>query len=141
MTTDIVVLHVDDSEPILDLTAELLEKEDSGITVFSEKDPSNVLRAIETTDVDCVVSDYEMPDMDGLALCRRIRHDYPDLPFFVFTSNGKADLVDDAFAAGATDYIQKDPGVAQYKLLANRIRNAVRHHKARRRLDEITDTI
>lgn len=140
MTADITVFHVDDSLALLDITAELLERVDSEITVISESDPLEASRRIAEEDVDCVVSDYTMPGMDGLELCRRIRRDDPDLPFFVFTSKGSMELIDEALAAGATDFIQKDPGIAQFTLLANRIQNAVRHHHTQRRFDEVSDT-
>lgn len=140
MSTEITVLHVDDSEALLDITAELLERVDARMTVISEPDPIEAIDRIDGDDIDCVVSDYAMPGMDGLELCRRIREDSPHLPLFLFSSNGGTELIDEAFAVGATDYIQKDPGITQFKLLANRIRNAVGHHETLRRHDEVPDT-
>lgn len=139
MATDIRVLHVDDHAALLDLTAELLENVDDGITVVSESDPTEAMARMRTEEIDCVVSDYAMPEMDGLELCRRIRCEYPHVPFFVFTSRSGEEIVDRAFAAGATDYIQKEAGLTQYKLLAHRIENAVDHHQARKYIDEVSD--
>jgi DNA-binding NtrC family response regulator len=137
MTHEITVLHVDDNPALLDLTAELLERADTGITVLSESDPTAVPIRIATESIDCVVSDYEMPDCDGLELCHHVRRDHPHLPFFLFTGMGGRELVSEAMAAGVTDYIQKQPGVEQYTLLANRIINAVLFHRARERIVEL----
>lgn len=78
-----------------------------------------------------------MPEQNGLDLCRAVRDDHPDLPFFLFTSRGGEEIVSRAMVAGATDYIQKEPGVEQYTLLANRIDNAVSRHRTEERLAEL----
>lgn len=131
------VLHVDDDPALRDLTADILERVDEDLRVLSESDPTAVPGRIETEAVDCVVSDLRMPECDGFELCERVRRDHPDLPFFLFTSEGRAGLVDRAMSLGATDLIEKDPGIDQYKLLANRIDRAVEHHRARERIDEL----
>ena len=137
LTRDVRVLHVDDDPALRDLTADILERVDDGVRVLSEADPTAVPGRIEAESVDCVVSDLRMPERDGFELCEQVRRDHPDLPFFLFTSDSSAGLVDRAMAVGATDLIQKDPGIDQYRLLANRIGRAVEHHRARERIDEL----
>lgn len=140
LTVEIRVLHVDDSAPLRDLTAEFLERVDDRITVRSEADPTAVLGHLRADEIDCVVSDYEMPELDGIELCRQVRTEYPDLPFFLFTNREDEEIVDRAMAAGATDYLRKESGLVQYKLLAHRIGNAVRHRRTRRRLAELEES-
>ena len=137
MRRPIHVLYVDDDAPLRDLTAELLEKVSADITVETVADPTTVPTRIEAGTVDCVVSDYEMPEQNGLELCWEVRSAHPDLPFFLFTSRGGEEIVSRAMLAGATDYIQKEPGVEQYTLLANRITNAVARHRLEQRLEEL----
>lgn len=137
--TDLEVLHIDDDAALRDLTAELLERVDDGITVKSESDPTVVPGRIEAEPIDCVVSDYRMPETDGLELCRRIRDTHPDIPFFLFTTEYGEEVLDRAMSFGVTDYIQKESGTTHYKLLAYRIRNAVRHHRIRERIQELED--
>ena len=120
------VLHVDDDEAILDLTAEFVERADDRLTVRSVSDPRSVPALLRTEPVDCVVTDKRMPECDGLELCRRVREAHPDLPVVVFTSERGADVAERARAAGATDYVAKSPGVEQYEVLTDRIRAAVR---------------
>lgn len=130
-TSRIHVLHVDDEAALRDLTAEFLERADTHLTVTTEADPTMVVERVATEPIQCVVSDFEMTELDGLDLCRQVRSEHPNVPFFLFTSRKSEDLVDRAFAAGVTDYLQKDPGITQYKLLANRIRNAVAHYQVK----------
>lgn len=140
MTSKITVLHVDDSAAVRDLTAELLERVDSGIRVLSEADPTQVPSRVRTEEIDCVVSDLEMPELNGIALCERLQTGPASLPFFLLTNHYEEELIERAFAVGVTDYIQKESGIAHYTVLANRIRNATHHYQARKRIEEIEDT-
>lgn len=126
------VLHVDDDPAVLDLTADFLERLDGEMTLLSETDPRAVPERLETEDIDCVISDKRMPECDGVELCRRVREDHPDLPFVLFTSERRDGVLEEAMEAGATDFVAKEPGVEQYELLADRVREAVRDHRGDR---------
>jgi len=119
------VLHVDDDAGQLDLTADFLERADSRLQVLTETSASDALERIDAVAVDAVVSDYQMPDMDGLAFLDRVRDDYPDLPFVLFTGQGSEEIASEAIARGVTDYLQKEVGPDQYTVLANRLTNAI----------------
>lgn len=134
MSGDIQVLYVDDHAALRDLTAEFLEKANPSITVVVESDPNSVPERVADEDIDCVVSDYEMPECDGLELCERIRAEHEHLPYFLFTNRGDRESIEGALDAGVTDFIEKASGIEHYKLLANRITNAVQHHRDRQRL-------
>lgn len=134
MFGDILVLHVDDDAAIRDLTAEFLEEVDDAITVVSESDPTNVPARLDAEPIDCVVSDFNMPECTGLQLCTAVRNEYPWLPFILFTSERGDELAEDAIATGATDFVEKATGTHHYTLLANRITLAVTRHRAIQRL-------
>jgi PAS domain S-box-containing protein len=127
------VLHVDDEPDLTELTATVLEREDDRFRVETATSASNGLDRIEETVPDCIVSDYNMPRMDGIEFLRRVREDHPDLPFILYTGKGSEEVASDAISAGVTDYLQKRSGAGQYELLANRIRNAVRARREARR--------
>lgn len=139
MTTKINVLHVDDSAAVRDLTAELLSRVDERIRVVSESDPTAVPSRVRNQDIDCVVSDFEMPELDGIALYERLQQTAPAIPFFLLTNHYDEELIEQAITVGVTDYIQKESGIAHYKLLANRIHNATRHYRTQKRIEEIED--
>lgn len=58
---------------------------------------------------DCLLLDIEMPEMDGITLCRRVRsmEAYQDTPILMVTSRADAISIERAFAAGANDYVTK----------------------------------
>jgi DNA-binding NtrC family response regulator len=131
---DITVLHVDDDAAIRDLTAEFLEEVDDAITVRSESDPTAVPARVDAEPIDCVVSDFNMPECSGLELCTAVRNEHPWLPFILFTSERGEELAEEALAVGATDFVQKATGTHHYTVLANRITIAVTRHRAIARL-------
>jgi len=125
------VLHVEDDEAFAELAATYLERDDGGrpLSVTTVADPEVALDHVDAAD--CVVSDYDMPGMDGLELLAAVREADPDLPFVLFTGKGSEGTASDAISAGVTDYLQKDTGTEQYTVLANRVRNAVSRRRAR----------
>jgi PAS domain S-box-containing protein len=131
----IEVLHVEDESDFADLTATFLEREDDQFTVETATSAEEGLERIRDHPPDCVVSDYNMPGMNGLEFFRAVRERYPDLPFILFTGKGSEAIASDAISAGVTDYLQKGSGTEQYELLANRIRNAVRMRRETQRVD------
>ncbi|MFB6297137.1 MAG: ATP-binding protein [Salinirussus sp.] len=128
------VLHVDDDPEFADLTATMLE--DNGqFAVETATSASAGLERLDA-DVDCIVSDYEMPGTDGIEFLETVRERRPDLPFILFTGRGSESIASEAISAGVTDYLQKRPGTEQYELLANRITNAVDQARAGRRAEK-----
>jgi len=125
MGDPIRVLHVDDEPDFLDLVATMLEDEIDRATVERATTASEALDLLERR-VDCVVSDYEMPGMDGIDLLVAVRDRHPDLPFVLFTGTGSEDVASTAAAHGATDCLSKGAGSEQYALLADRLTEAVR---------------
>jgi PAS domain S-box-containing protein len=131
MADTIRVLHVDDAQGFAETTAEYLERVASDLSVVTTTSPDDGLDRLDDS-IDCVVSDYEMPERDGLELFDAVRDRYPDLPFILFTGKGNEAVASEAITAGVTDYLQKDRGTDQYTILANRVRNAVERRRARR---------
>lgn len=130
------VLHIDDNEAFMRLTATSLAEEESDLEISSESDPAVVLDRLSDGDIECIVSDYQMPSMDGLALLERVREDHPGLPFILFTGHGSERVASEAISAGVTDYVAKGGGIEQFELLAGRIKSAVEQRRTERALAE-----
>ena len=131
------VLHVDDDRAFLDLAATYLERTDESFEVTTAERAETALELLDSRTFDCVVSDYDMPGMDGLDLLRAVRERAPDLPFVLFTGRGSEEVASEAISAGVTEYMQKDTTGDQFVVLANRIRNAVERDRAETSLGEL----
>jgi len=143
MEGDIRVLHVDDAPEFVELTRHYLEREDERITVTTATSAAAALDLL-SGDIDCIVSDYEMPDTNGIELLEAVREEHPDLPFILFTGKGSEEVASDAISAGVTDYLRKRIGTEQYELLTARIDTAVGQYRAERELErqyERLDTV
>ena len=142
MADSIVVLHVDDEPDFAELAAQFLERADDRLEVITETSADAGLERLDDgADVDCIVSDYDMPKLNGLDFLERVRERDPDRPFILFTGKGSEEVASEALSKGATDYLQKKPGREQYEILANRVLNYVETARTaaqrRRQLDAI----
>ena len=141
------VLLVDDDQDFVTLASTLLETENERIQTVTQTDPQDALRRLDFAEIDCIVSDYRMPNMDGLEFLEAVRSEFPDLPFIMFTGKGGEDIAQRAITAGVNDYIVKDGSPEQYSLSANRIENLVRQYRTQRRsthkqlLDTLTQAV
>ena len=76
-------------------------------------------------DIDIVILDLGLPDIDGLAVCRRIR-EWSEIPIVVLSANDTEQRKVAALNEGADDYVTKPFGMAE---LEARIRTAIRHNR------------
>jgi len=76
----ISVLYVDDEEELLELGKLFLEKSGQ-FRVETVTSAHDAFRLLESKSFEAIVSDYQMPDMDGIAFLKAIRVEFPDLPF------------------------------------------------------------
>jgi PAS domain S-box-containing protein len=141
----ISVLYADDEPDLLELCRIFLEQtgEFRVDTVESAKD---ALVQLSKTPYDAIVSDYLMPEMDGISLLKSVRERDPDIPFILFTGRGREEVVIEAVNNGADFFIQKggDPK-ARFVDLMHQVRQAVNKRRAERDLREsekrLTDII
>ncbi len=108
---------VDDSQTMRKIIVKALRDAGFGDCEFTEAaDGASALEALRKLDFDLVLSDINMPGMDGLALVRSARDDAAiaaELPIVMITTEGGLEKVQQALAAGATDYLRKPFSTAQ----------------------------
>jgi len=136
MTDTIRVLYVDDDPASLRMRGEFIAEHER-IDVVTESTVTAGLDRLESDDVDCVLSDVEMPGRDGLEFLECVRGRAPRFPFIVFCTDPSAALVEEALAAGATDCIPKSLPAISYRLLTHRIVDAVEHYRMQQRIAQV----
>ena len=128
--TMIKLLYVDDDDTLLDLAKIFLESND-GIEVNTCGSALAALADHDLCSYDVIVSDYQMPDMDGIEFLKKVRSESNDLPFVLFTGRGREEVAIDAINLGADFYLQKggDPR-SQYFEMANILKQLVSKRRA-----------
>jgi len=132
----ISILYIDDDPSLLEVGKAFLELSGQ-FTVATTEHPLSVMDLLKEKEYDCIISDYQMPVLDGIGLLQLIRARYPELPFVLFTGKGREEVVIQAFDAGADYYVQKGRDVqSQFRELSHKIRLAVEKRYADRALRE-----
>ncbi|WP_082238231.1 response regulator [Halorubrum tebenquichense] len=132
------VLHVDDEPDVAELTATYLKRKDDRFSIEAATSAADGLTQLAEGTFDCIISDYDMPGQNGIQFLTKVRDEYPEIPFILFTGKGSEEVASEAISAGVTDYLQKESGTEQYELLANRVLNAVDGHRTQQLAQEQT---
>ncbi|MBX7083391.1 MAG: response regulator [Nannocystaceae bacterium] len=107
-TPKLSALVVEDSPPMRKMIVFALSRV-RGLTVVEADDGVDALRRIASTKFDIIITDINMPILDGLKLVKRLRADeaYRDVPIIIITTEGAEEDRQRALALGATAYITK----------------------------------
>ncbi len=122
---------MDDDPAFLELAELKLESELDGFEVLPAESAEEALEILESDEVACVVSDYDMPGCNGLDILDRVRERCPEMPFVLFTGKGSEDIASEAVSRGVSDYYQKG-GPESFELLANEVESLVKQSKTQR---------
>lgn len=130
----IQILMVDDDPTILELSAIFLERA-GDIQVDGTESAADALKRLEGDGgpYHVIISDYAMPDMDGIAFLKAVRSRKLEIPFILFTGKSREEVVIEALNSGADYYLQKDgrPTVL-FVELSHQIRQAAERYRSRR---------
>ena len=99
------ILVVDDKELMRDSVAAILSRK--GHTVVTAADGSAALARIADKRPECIVTDLQMPGMNGLELLEQIRKIDAELPVVFMTAFGSVETAVEAMKKGAFDYVTK----------------------------------
>lgn len=116
--SEISALIVDDSSVMRKIVERSLRQ--AGLAIANVYEASNGVEALDVlrrTRVDLILTDINMPNMDGLEFLRQMRaqHLAPDVPVVMITTEGSEDHVREAIVAGAQGYIRKPFTAEQVK--------------------------
>lgn len=123
------ILVVDGSTVSRQILSRILLDEMSQVEVENCKTGTEAIQKLEENDYDLVTMALMLPDMDGLALCRKIRnssrHKYT--PVIVVSGDADERLLQEGFKAGVTDYFDKSNG---YKAFGHFIKSFIQRNSA-----------
>lgn len=130
---DMKILLVDDDEWIRDSLSVFFEAE--GCHLLALETAEEALQVLNRQSYDIIISDYRLPDMDGLELFRLVKKSHPHSVKILFTAYGDTDIVSEADRIGIDDFIQKPFATEVIKeslnLLIEKRENKNRHLHAR----------
>ena len=119
--TALTALVIDDDRADRMAIARYLQGRSEDIAVHEAETGAAAAKMLSENSYDCVFLDYRLPDMDGVALLRRMYDADTDMlpaPFIMLTGQGSEDVMSDALRWGAHDYIVKDNMTAPALLVA-----------------------
>ncbi len=133
----ISILHVDDDASILEISKQILLDMDTSFEIDQAFCVDEAFKKLSAGKYDIVVSDYEMPQKDGLQFLRELREAKNEIPFVLFTGKGREEVAIKALNLGATGYFNKQGNPETvYGELAHGIKLGVEHWKAKQELIE-----
>ncbi len=105
------ILVVDDDPFVRQLMEYVLESE--GYTVETAEDGAQALQMWTSgaEGIDAVISDMNMPEMNGLELVKALRDAGVDVPILLLTGDGDAPIAEQALKNGASGYLVKDENI------------------------------
>jgi len=131
------ILYVDDEPMLLELAKLFLEKT-GDFRVDTVISATEALDILAKTSYDCIISDYQMPVMDGIVFLKTFRSKGNVGPFIIFTGKGREEVVIEALNNGADFYLQKggDPK-SQFVELAHKVRQAIQIRIAQKTMQDL----
>ncbi len=130
----IFVLFVDDEPDLLEITKLFLEKTGE-FTVYTAHSADEGFQILEEKPIEVIISDYQMPEKDGIEFLKAIRSRQDKRPFILFTGRGREEIVIEVINSGADFYLQKGGDVrSQFVELASKIRQGVFRYRAEQQL-------
>jgi two-component system, NtrC family, response regulator len=117
------ILVVDDEPNYLIILSELLIEE--GFEVFTAENGAKALQIVQNTDLDLILTDMQMPHMNGIDLLKAVKGHDKDIPVIMITAYGEVEKAVTAMQAGAFNYLTKP--FKNDELIAN-IKQAIEHY-------------
>lgn len=133
----IQVLFVDDNKSLLDIGSMYIERDAPDFEITTTNSAAKALDILDFKSFDAIISDYQMPFIDGLEFLARVRSRDEHIPFIIFTGKGREEIAIQALNLGATHYVIKggDPK-SQYAELIHIVRSSVEHRQAKKAQSE-----
>ena len=129
------ILYVDDEPVLCELAKEYLTRT-GDMTVDIALSARSGLNLIQKKQYDAIISDFEMPEMNGITMLQELRDSGYLIPFILFTGRGREDVAKDALNKGADFYLQKGGGSCQFTELIHFTRRAIQNYRSQEAIQQ-----
>jgi two-component system OmpR family response regulator len=109
-----LILVVDDEAPVREMIGDALSL--AGYSTISAADGLEAINLLRSTKVDLIISDINMPKLDGFKLLENLRLKGDDTPFVLLTASKERPHLSTGFRMGADDFIAKPFGIEELAL-------------------------
>ena len=99
------ILVVDDEESVRVILKQILDQ--GGFAAEVANDGVDALAKLKKETFDLLITDINMPNMDGVALLKKAKELYPNMPTIFITAYGKDKIILEAMKTGLADFIEK----------------------------------
>jgi two-component system response regulator HydG len=130
------ILVVDDDQSMCELIDADLSRRGFQISWYTSA--NEAFRVLQDKEFDIVLTDLQMPGMDGIDLCNRIVSNRPDIPVIVITAFGSLETAIQAMRAGAYDFVTKP---FEMDILALTLERAVRHRSLQEQVKTLSEVV
>jgi two-component system response regulator PilR (NtrC family) len=131
----ITILVVDDEVVMRSLLEKILSRD--GYNIMTAEDGEEALRVIENNKVDIVISDVNMPKLDGFGLLKKVRQEHDDITMIMMTAYGDTYTVKDALLLGADEYITKPFKNYEISLIVERVYWRITSSEASHQIEDL----
>ena len=130
------VLIVDDDRSMCEMLEADLRRR--GLDPIWHTSPEEAFASLKDEEWDTVLTDLNMPGMDGIDLCDRIVVNWPEIPVVVMTAFGSLETAIAAIRAGAYDFVTKP---IELEMLALTLKRALKHRSLQERNRILSETV
>jgi YesN/AraC family two-component response regulator len=110
MNENIKILYVEDDDEIRNELLEILKLDFSEVLVAANGEEG--LALFKKHHPDILISDIQMPKMDGLTMCRKMKDEYPSIPTILTTAFNESDYRKEAERLGVEVFLSKPINIA-----------------------------
>ena len=131
------ILYVDDEPALLEIGKLYLEQSGQ-FSVDVITSAPDALPLLNSKTYDAIISDYQMPEMDGIEFLKKVRASGKTIPFILFTGRGREEIVIQALNEGADFYLQKggEPQ-SQFTELIHKTQQAIQRRRAEESISDL----
>lgn len=129
-------MYVDDEPDLLEI-AQIYFEDDNNYKLDVSNSAADALKQMHLVSYNAVISDYQMPGIDGIDFLKKTKEVFPNTVFILFTGKGREEIVIEAINNGADYYIQKGGDArTQFVELKHKLRKGIEKQESDRTIAE-----